>query len=156
MGESFDTLAMAATAKNEKIESLVKTIIKITTTNSALTATIKKLANQLERAQSKSGKNENNGASDGGGIGDGKWPCWSNPDAYCFTCGYKLRRGHDSSTCNNGKGNPNHMKEATRQNTMGGSTANAGFGNAPNGKRKGAPAGNNLVLNTLSILNDDE
>ena len=65
MGESFDTLAMAATAKNEKIESLVKTIIKITTTNSALTATIKKLANQLERAQSKSGKNENNGASAG-------------------------------------------------------------------------------------------
>ena len=48
------------------------------------------------------------------------------------------------------------MKEATRQNTMGGSTANAGLGNAPNGKCHGAPAGNNLVFNTLSILNDDE
>ena len=48
------------------------------------------------------------------------------------------------------------MKEATRQNTMGGSMANAGFGNAPNGKLQGVPAGNNLVFNTLSIINDDE
>ena len=48
------------------------------------------------------------------------------------------------------------MKEATRQNTMGVSTANTGFGNAPNGKLQGAPAGNNLVFNTLSILNDDK
>ena len=63
LGESFDTLAMAATAKNDTIESLVKTISELTTTNSALTATIKNLANKLERAQSKSGRNENNGAS---------------------------------------------------------------------------------------------
>ena len=129
LGESFDTLAMAATAKNDTIESLVKTISELTTTNSALTATIKKLANQLERAQSKSGRNKNNGAS-----GDKIWPRWCNPDAYCFTCGYKLRRGHNSSTYNNGKGNTSHMKEATRQNTMGDRTAHAGFGNAPNGK----------------------
>ena len=33
LGESFDTLAMAATAKNDTIESLVKTISKLTTTN---------------------------------------------------------------------------------------------------------------------------
>ena len=129
LGESFDTLAMAATAKNDTIESLVKTISELTNTNSALTATIKKLANQLERAQSKNGRSENNGASSGG-----KWPHWCAPDAYCFTCGYKLRKGHYSSTCNNVKGNPNNMKEETRQNTMGGSKADAGFGNAPNGK----------------------
>ena len=125
---------MAATAKNDTIESLVKTISELTTTNSAITATIKKLANQLERAQSKSGRKENNGASGGGASGDGKWPRWSNPDAYCFTYGYKLRRGHDSITCNNGKGNPNHMKEAMRQNTIGGITKNAVFGRDPNGK----------------------
>ena len=82
LGESFDTLAMAATAKNDTIESLVKTISEITKTNSALTATIKKLANQLERAQSKNGRSENNGASSGG-----KWPHWCAPDAYCFTSG---------------------------------------------------------------------
>ena len=43
LGESFDTLAMAATAKNDTIESLVKTISELTTTNSSLTATIKKI-----------------------------------------------------------------------------------------------------------------
>ena len=37
----------------------------------ALTATIKKLANQLERSQSKSGRNEYNGASGGGASGGG-------------------------------------------------------------------------------------
>ena len=62
---------MAATAKNDTIESLVKTISELTTTKSALKATIKKLDNQLERAQSKSGQNEYNGASDGGASGGG-------------------------------------------------------------------------------------
>ena len=61
LGESFDTLAMAATAKNDTIEILAKTFSELTNTKSALTATIKKLANQLERAQSKSGRNENCG-----------------------------------------------------------------------------------------------
>ena len=130
---------MAATAKNNKIESLVKTIGKLTTTNLSLTATIKKLTSQLERSQSKIGRTEHNGASGGGtsgggASGEGRWPHWCNPDAYCFTCGYKLRRGHDSTNCHIVRGNPNHKKEATRQNTMGGSTSNAGFGNTPNGK----------------------
>ena len=120
--------------KNDTIESLVKTISELTNTNSALTATIKKLTNQLERSQSNNGRSQKNGASGGGASGGGKWPHWCAPDAYCFICGNKLRKVHDSSTCNNGKVNLNHMKEATRQNTMGDSTANADFGNAPNGK----------------------
>ena len=78
---------MAATAKNNTTESLVKTISELTTNNLALTGTIKKLANQLERSQSKSGRNEYNGASGGGASSDGKWHRWCNPDAYCFTCG---------------------------------------------------------------------
>ena len=53
--ESFDTLAMAAIAKNDTIESLVKTISELTSANSSLTATIKKLTSQLERSQSKRG-----------------------------------------------------------------------------------------------------
>ena len=111
----------------------------MTSTNSSLTATIKKLTSQLEKSQSKSGQNEHNGASGGGTSGGGasgeaRCPRWCNPDAYCFTCGYKLQRDHDSTNCHIGRENPNHKKEATRQNTMGGSTANAGFGNAPNGK----------------------
>ena len=78
---------MAAMAKNNTIESLVKTISELTTTNSALTATIENLANQLERSQIESGRNKYNGASGSGASGDRKWPRWCNPDAYCFTCG---------------------------------------------------------------------
>ena len=129
LGESFDTLAMAATAKNDTIESLVKMISDLTSTKSELTATVKKLTNQLERALSKNGRSDYTNPSNGG-----KWPSWCAPDVYCFTCGYKLRKGHNSSTCNRGKGNLDNNKEATRQNTMGGSKTNAGFGNAPNGK----------------------
>ena len=53
LGESFDTLAMAATEKNDTIESLIKTISELTSNNLELTATIKKLTNQLERDLSK-------------------------------------------------------------------------------------------------------
>ena len=47
--ESFNTLEMAATAKYNTIKSLIKTISKLTSNNSELTATIKKLTSQLER-----------------------------------------------------------------------------------------------------------
>ena len=120
---------MAATAKNDTTESLIKKTSKLTSTNSELTATVKKFINQLERAQSKNGRSDNTNTSNGG-----KWPHWCAPDAYCFTCGYKLRKYHNRSTCNMGMGNANHIKEATRQNTMSLSKANEGFGNAPNGK----------------------
>ena len=66
MGKSFDTLAMAATAKNDTTDSLIKIISKLTNTISALTATIKKLANQLERAQSKNGWSEDTNTSNSG------------------------------------------------------------------------------------------
>ena len=81
-GESFDTLDMEDTAKDDTIESLINTIIELTRTNSEITTTIKKLANQLERAQSKNGRSKNTNTSN-----SGKWPHWSAPDAYCFTCG---------------------------------------------------------------------
>ena len=63
LGESCDTLAMAATEKNETIESLIKTISELTSTNSELTATIKKLANQLYRAHSKNMRSDDNCAT---------------------------------------------------------------------------------------------
>ena len=47
IGESFDTLAMAVTKKNDTIESLIKKISELTINNSELTAKIKKLTNQL-------------------------------------------------------------------------------------------------------------
>jgi hypothetical protein len=48
-----------------------------------------------------------------------------NPNAYCWTHGYRIASGHDSMTCHCGNPehamyNPLHKKEATRANTMGG------------------------------------
>ena len=63
LGESFDTLAMAATAKNDTIKILIKTISKITSKKSELTATIKKLTNQLERALGKNRQSDNTDTS---------------------------------------------------------------------------------------------
>ena len=120
---------MAATEKNDTINNLIKTISELTSNNSELTVTIKNLTSQLERDLSKNGRSDYTNAGN-----SGKWLSWCAPDAYCFTCGYKLRKGHNSSTCNRVKGNPDHNKDTTRQNTMGGSKVNAGFGNAPNGK----------------------
>ena len=57
---------MADMAKNNTINILIKMISYIASTNSDLTATIKKIANQLERSQSKNGRSENTNASNGG------------------------------------------------------------------------------------------
>ena len=113
------------------IESLIKTINELTRNNSELTATIKNLKNHLERALGNNRRSEN---TDARNINGGKWPSWCALDAYCLTCGYKLRKGHDSGNCNREKVNPDHKKEATQQDTMVSSKMNAGFGNAPNGK----------------------
>ena len=52
LGESFDTLAMAAVAKNEKFDSLTRSIsdltaanAKLTGSNAELSAAVKKLIN---------------------------------------------------------------------------------------------------------------
>ena len=57
---------MADMAKNNTINILIKMISYIASTNSDLTATIKKIANQLERSQSKNGRSKNTNASNGG------------------------------------------------------------------------------------------
>ena len=48
-----------------------------------------------------------------------------NPQGYCWSCGYKVVYGHDSTTCR--KRILDHKCEATRQNTMGGSSKNMGW-----------------------------
>jgi len=45
-----------------------------------------------------------------------------DPDGYCWTHGYRVKRGHNSASCTNKK--EGHKDTATRANTMGGSTHN--------------------------------
>ena len=124
LGEYFENLAMAATAKSKTVDAMSQSISKLTSSNAKLTAKIKKMTSQLKTALN------NNITSKCGGESK----CPHNTDGYCFTCGYKVTKRHDSKTCQKGANNPNHKKEATRQNTMGGITGNSGYRNKPNGK----------------------
>ena len=138
LGESFDNLAMAATAKADTIDRLSKTIADLTATNAQLAADLKHMKTQWEQAMKLVKQQRASSPTDGKNNqqqNDGKkcWPAWCDPDAYCHTCGYKLRKGHNSKTCKFAS-NPGHKKEATRANTMGGSQLNAGFGNPTNGE----------------------
>jgi hypothetical protein len=162
LGESFDTLACAATIKSDTMDALSKSLSEVTaangklaSANADLTATIVRLTNQLSSALGRSNSNNNNNTNNNSsnsnttrnrsrtrnnnnnnnnsGNSD-EWPAWCDPDAYCHTCGYKVRKGHDSGTCPKAKDNADHKSGATRQNTMGGSKLHAGFGNQPNGK----------------------
>ena len=45
-----------------------------------------------------------------------------DPEGYCWTHGFKCRKGHTSATC--GTPHMGHKREATRRNIMGGSLAN--------------------------------
>jgi hypothetical protein len=44
-----------------------------------------------------------------------------DPNGYCWSHGYRVCIGHNSMTCSEAAKNPLHMKEATRDNNMGGS-----------------------------------
>ena len=46
-------------------------------------------------------------------------------DGYCWTHGYKMKKGHNSTTCQRQR--RGHNTEATRSNTMGGSMRNKGW-----------------------------
>jgi hypothetical protein len=51
-------------------------------------------------------------------------PAWDRT-GYCWSHGFKVKLGHNSCTCTSRK--PGHRADATRTNTMGGSTFNAGW-----------------------------
>ena len=93
LGESFVNLEMAAMVKNKTIYSIAQSISKITSANSKLTVTFKKLTAQLETElkQNRSRNNNNNNNKDRYNQNNNnnlqKWPSWCDPDVYCSTCG---------------------------------------------------------------------
>lgn len=149
LGEAFDNLAMAATAKQSTMDKMTKSIAELTESVAALTKTNKELTFQLKKALT-------NNARGGGTTTGGSTPTTSTGgwrkvngksrapnedddgwvlDGFCWTCGYKVRRGHTSATCKF-KDNPGHKCDATRANPMGGSKREAGFGNKPDGTER--------------------
>ena len=113
LGESFNTLAMAAVAKNETFDLLTKSISDLTAANANLTSSnaelstaVKKLKNQLEAALK--GRDSSNTRTPNTSRNGINWPNWCDPGAYCHTCGYKLRKGHNRKNCPPAKDNPDH------------------------------------------------
>ena len=100
-GESFDTLALAETVKRDTIEALAESIsdltkakIALTKANTDLASTNKKLTTQLESTKSRRNQHINQPSNNTRTTKNNEeWPSWCEPDAYCFTCGYKLRKG---------------------------------------------------------------
>ena len=94
-GESFDTLALAATVKSDTIDALEESTSDLTKANIALTKangdldpTNKKLTTQLE--STKGCRNQPNNQPRNNTMTTQKneeWPSWCDPDAYCFTYG---------------------------------------------------------------------
>ena len=124
VGTSMDNLTLAAITKQTKVDMLSQSNRTLVKVNAEQQNTITKLNNKITTIEKKLEKSSVGG---GGGGASEKF----DPNSYCWSHGYKNYPSHNSATCRNKK--EGHKCEATRQNTMGGSTWNAGFGNAPNG-----------------------
>lgn len=117
MVTSLDNLANAAVQKNDTIEKLIEinkqqqeTIHKLQAQNGELLYLLKHMAGPATAdAVSKIYQNT------------GDRSMW-DPNGYCWTHGFKVKKGHSSKTCKSrGEG---HKEDATRSNTMDGSQAN--------------------------------
>lgn len=127
IGAALDNLANAATADRGIVTELTSANAQLVKTNQKLTDQVAALAKQLQQAMQtiESMANSKGGHSGGGGGGGngggGRKPNW-DPNGYCWSCGYKVTKGHNGKTCWSKKAG--HQEQATRADTMGGSTAN--------------------------------
>ena len=108
--EFLANFAAAAVADRTALSNMTSTITSLQDDNKKKDAKIKKLEAQL--------------ASSGTA---GNAPTTKvtrpppDPNGYCWSHGYRVCIGHNSMTCTEAAKNPLHMKEATRENNMGGS-----------------------------------
>jgi hypothetical protein len=121
---SHENLDNTAIQKNNMVKKLVITNNLLTVTNQKLTKHVTKLQEQNSKLLNILEKY----ASGGTGRAVGKIfaqaennDVW-DPAGYCWTHGFKVKKGHNSKTCKTrGAG---HQEGATGHNTMGGSLAN--------------------------------
>ena len=118
------------------MDQMVKAIFDLTDANARLTKANQTLTQQLKKAMDGKSGGLRSTSTNTNTQGPKQFPPWTDPDAYCHTCGYKLRIGHSSATCPKAKNHPGHKKCATRANPMGGSLKDAGWGNKPDGTER--------------------
>ena len=85
LGDAFNNLAMAATAKQETIDTMVNTIAELTATNAKLTEQLGKALVANKNHNNRDRDNEGRGCG-GGNHNNGNtkktWPDWCDPYAY--------------------------------------------------------------------------
>lgn len=112
----LDNLAAAATTDNRRVELLMQDVTSLTASVASLAAAYTLLA---------AGKPGPKLPGTGTPAGTKPIPHYIDPKGYCWSHGYRVRRGHDSITCKEKL--PGHKDGATRSNTMNGSVVNKGF-----------------------------
>ena len=120
----LDNLATAATTERSTLAQLIETnamlttnIATLTTSVASLTAAYTILAAATNTSQTPATRRKRSGGTTANktlAVG-----------GYCWTHGYRVRKGHDGVTCKNKA--EGHKDVATRANTMNGSTANKGW-----------------------------
>ncbi len=113
---ALNNLASATTSNKAVLEKLVAT-------NSSLTTSNTHLANHIKTLQTQLLAKKGHGAGDGGGSGrDSNTKKGPDPAGYCWSHGWPVGYGHNSTTCEHPK--EGHQSNVTCQNTKGGSSAN--------------------------------
>ena len=129
----LDNLAAAATSEKTTLNQLIENNATLTASITSLTASVASLTS----AYAILAAGHNNAPNRNGGTGGGsrqqprssdRKPSYLAVDGYCWTHGYRVRKGHDSVTCKDKA--EGHKDAATRANTMNGSVANKGWENA--------------------------
>ena len=122
----LDNLAAAATTERTTLAQLIEnnatltaSITSLTASVALLTAAYAILAAGTDKTHKRTGNNKQQPRS------SDKKHDYLAPMGYCWTHGYRVKKGHTSATCpDKAKG---HKDAATRTNTMNGSTANKGW-----------------------------
>ena len=124
----LDNLAAAATTERTTLAQLIENNATLTASVTSLTASVASLTSAYailaagnNNAPKLTGNNKQQPRS------SDRKPSYLAVDGYCWTHGYRVRKGHDSSTCKDKA--EGHKDGATRSNTMNGSTANKGWEN---------------------------
>lgn len=107
---ALDNLASAATADRTSFNNLVTRNEQLSTKNDELTSVLTKLQKDFAALKA---------------SGNTSPQIEFEPNGYCWSHGYKLKKGHSSSTCR--RRAEGHIVTATRCDTKGGSDKNKGW-----------------------------
>ena len=117
-------LALAASTDSAILQQLTAANLELTKANAVLMATNKALVESATKAQSAANA-RGMGAT---AAGTAKPPHEPIKNGYCWSHGHKVYCNHSSATCT--RPAAGHCKEATYNNTMGGSERNKGWDSA--------------------------